>query len=244
MINRSSYALLASARNSRLTVQGFTLVELMVALALSLFLIGGLTVTYLSGRSAAMETEDLSRMQENIRFASDYLVRDIRNAGFRDYLTLSFRQYEMIGEQYAQYGDDQSELVVRYAGRGACGRVFADETELKVIENKYFVNDKGELRCFGKEIDVDGNVIPTGSGEPEERVTLAQGMSGISFEFLYRDGASPADPTVCDFYENDVLDDACIGVEMQLQFESEEPRVALLTAAFRNVIIDQVYERQ
>jgi hypothetical protein len=215
---------------------GFTLIELLVAMALSMFLIGGLLLTYLSGRSAALESETLSRMQENIRFASDYLVRDVRNAGFRDHLTLTMNQYRLIGEQFARYGADNSELIIRYAGRGSCGNVFGDE-ELKVIENLYFVNNNGDLVCIGNELAPDGSV------EHTRTVVLVTGLDGIEFQFLYAPGANPADPGVCDFFDNDVVDDACIGVRMELAFTDEETRVARINAAFRNVIVDRIYRR-
>lgn len=215
---------------------GFTLIELMVAMALSMFLIGGLLLTYLSGRSAALEAETLSRMQENIRFASDYLVRDVRNAGFRDHLTLTMNQYRMIGEQFARYGSDTSELIIRYAGRGSCGNVFGEE-ELKVIENRYFVNNNGDLVCVGNELAPDGSIDHT------RTVVLVTGLDGIQFQFLYAQDASPADPDVCDFFDNDVVDDACIGVQMELAFTDEDVRVAQINAAFRNVIVDRIYRR-
>jgi prepilin-type N-terminal cleavage/methylation domain-containing protein len=148
--------------------RGFTLVELMIALTLSIFLIGAVILTFISGRGASLEAEQLARTQENLRFASDFLIRDIRNAGFRDQLTLHYPQYREIGRCFAKYGNvgrslearrdqpcsstgDNERLTIRYAGRGACGLAFQDDGELKLIENTYFLED-GELRCLGTEI--------------------------------------------------------------------------------------------
>lgn len=215
--------------------RGFTLVELMIALALSLFLLGGLLLTYTSGRAASLEAERLSRLQENIRFASDYLVRDIRNAGFRDLLTLTFEQDEIIGEGFAQYGagGDQSELIIRYAGRGACGRIF-EADGLKVVENRYFVDADGDLVCEGTEIGEDGTITTNAP------VALASGLSSVSFGFIFPGAAVT---NVCDYYAEEELETACIGVSADLEFEDDPPRVVTLTAAFRNVIIDTAYGR-
>jgi prepilin-type N-terminal cleavage/methylation domain-containing protein len=216
--------------------QGFTLVELMVALALSVFLLGGLLLTYSSGRTASLEAERLSRLQENIRFASDYLVRDIRNAGFRDLLTLTFQQDLIIGQGFAEYGEDgdQSELIIRYAGRGACGRVFEADV-LKVVENRYFVAENGDLVCQGSEIADDGSLTTS------EPVTLAAGLQSANFQLLFAVDEPNLD--VCDYYDPDGLDSACTGVRVDLTFEDDPPRQLQLVAAFRNVIIDRLYGR-
>jgi|GEM_PF-6111953 len=59
-------------KNVRLNGSGFTLIELMLAMAISLFLIGGVALIQSSSRATSAEAERLSRIQENIRFP-DYL---------------------------------------------------------------------------------------------------------------------------------------------------------------------------
>ena len=224
-----------ASTGSQNSIRGFTLIELMVALVLSLVLIGGLMLTYSSGRAASLEAERLSRQQENIRFASDFLIRDVRNAGFRDLLALTFEQDQTIGRSFAEYGNnDRTALIVRYAGRGACGRVFEADA-LKVIENRYFVADNGDLVCRGTEIDDEGEVTTI------DPVTLASGLDSIQFEFIFPPGATAA--TVCDFYDDDDLDTACTGVEICMAFAGDPVQSVDLIAAFRNVIVDRVYGR-
>lgn len=63
--------------------RGLTIVELMVGLALGLFLLGGVLHIYLSSNQTYRSTEALARMQENGRFAMDFLLPDIREAGFK-----------------------------------------------------------------------------------------------------------------------------------------------------------------
>lgn len=61
---------------------GLTIIELMIALLLSLLLIGGVLQIYLGTKTTYQVTEGLSRLQENTRFSTDMLARDIRMAGY------------------------------------------------------------------------------------------------------------------------------------------------------------------
>lgn len=61
---------------------GFTIVELMVGLLLSLLLVGGVLQVYVGTKTTYRITEGLSRLQEGTRFSVDMLARDIRMAGY------------------------------------------------------------------------------------------------------------------------------------------------------------------
>lgn len=61
---------------------GFTLVELMVAMAISLLLLGGVVTLFVSSKTTYERVERVSRVQENGRFALDAIVRDLRSAGY------------------------------------------------------------------------------------------------------------------------------------------------------------------
>lgn len=61
---------------------GLTLVEIMVALAISSVLIAGVIQIFASNKATYRLQEGLSRMQENARFALDFMTRDIRQAGY------------------------------------------------------------------------------------------------------------------------------------------------------------------
>jgi type IV pilus assembly protein PilW len=60
---------------------GFTLVELLVALALGLFLMGGVVSIFVSNQQSARTNNGIARLQENARFAVELLSREIRDAG-------------------------------------------------------------------------------------------------------------------------------------------------------------------
>jgi prepilin-type N-terminal cleavage/methylation domain-containing protein len=59
---------------------GFTLIELMIAMVLSLFIIGGTIQIFISGKAAYNETQRFGQLQSDIRFISDIMTRDIRGA--------------------------------------------------------------------------------------------------------------------------------------------------------------------
>jgi type IV pilus assembly protein PilW len=60
---------------------GFTLVELMVGMALGIFLVGGVVSVYVSSQQNFKTSENLGRIQENARFAFELMGRDIREEG-------------------------------------------------------------------------------------------------------------------------------------------------------------------
>lgn len=64
----------------RLTA-GLSLIEIMVALAISSLLVLGLVEVFAASRTAYQLSTGLARVQENGRFAMDFLQRDIRMAG-------------------------------------------------------------------------------------------------------------------------------------------------------------------
>lgn len=68
---------------------GFGLVELMIAMTLGLILLGSLGYVFLGTRGAYRVTDNLSRMQENARYALDVMSRDIRMAGYSGCVNLA-----------------------------------------------------------------------------------------------------------------------------------------------------------
>lgn len=62
-------------------VAGMTLIELMIALLIGIILVLGLVQIFSASRTAYQLSEGVARVQENGRFAIDYLQRDVRMAG-------------------------------------------------------------------------------------------------------------------------------------------------------------------
>jgi type IV pilus assembly protein PilW len=63
-------------------IRGFSIVELMVAMAISLLLLTGVVSIFVSSKTSYETTERMSRIQENGRFALNSIMTDLRASGF------------------------------------------------------------------------------------------------------------------------------------------------------------------
>ena len=61
---------------------GISMVEILVALVISLFLLGGVIQVYVANKATYSFTNSIGRIQENGRFAIDTMTTDLRMAGF------------------------------------------------------------------------------------------------------------------------------------------------------------------
>ncbi|UOA07566.1 PilW family protein [Methylobacter sp. S3L5C] len=61
---------------------GLSLIEIMIALLIGAFLIGGVLQIFISSKQTYRMQQNLSRLQENGRFSLDFLAKDIRMAGY------------------------------------------------------------------------------------------------------------------------------------------------------------------
>ncbi|MBU2971083.1 PilW family protein [Pseudoalteromonas sp. C2R02] len=62
--------------------RGFTLIETMISLVVSAFILAGVMFTYLSMKVTTKATLDIGELQESARLAMDILSQDIQQAGF------------------------------------------------------------------------------------------------------------------------------------------------------------------
>lgn len=69
-------------RAARRRDRGFGLVEIMVAMVISAFLVAGAVVVFMQGRNSARTSDAASRVQETLRYALDTIEPDVRMAGF------------------------------------------------------------------------------------------------------------------------------------------------------------------
>jgi len=68
--------------NKRTRQAGFSLIEMMVAMALGLLLVVVIGQVFITSKESYRTTEDLSRLQENARFAAAQMSRVVRMAAF------------------------------------------------------------------------------------------------------------------------------------------------------------------
>lgn len=90
---------------------GVTLIELLVALLIGAILVLGLVQVFAASRAAYQMSEGMARVQENARFAMDFLQRDIRMAGH--YGCVNDQAHLVKGE-----GDPVSHLGTYVSGAG------------------------------------------------------------------------------------------------------------------------------
>ncbi|MBE0510937.1 MAG: PilW family protein [Gammaproteobacteria bacterium] len=76
---------LSASRSGRSLQLGFSLIEIMVAMAIALLLLLGLTVMFVNASSNYRELNNASRQLENGRFALQIMREDLRHAGFYGY---------------------------------------------------------------------------------------------------------------------------------------------------------------
>lgn len=62
---------------------GLSLIELLIAIALSMVLMLGAIQVFITTKNSYKINQELSEIQENGRFALNFLARDIRNAGYK-----------------------------------------------------------------------------------------------------------------------------------------------------------------
>jgi len=61
---------------------GYTLIELLISMAIGLFILAGVVTVMLDGKRNFNHQDELSYLQENARFIKDTLTRDIKMAGY------------------------------------------------------------------------------------------------------------------------------------------------------------------
>lgn len=62
--------------------QGFTLIEMMISLAISAFVLAGVFGVFIANKRSYESQNLIMDAQQNARFALDLIARDVRNAGF------------------------------------------------------------------------------------------------------------------------------------------------------------------
>jgi type IV pilus assembly protein PilW len=99
-MTKSSSKLLKMNATQMNKQQGFTLVELMVSLALSLIVIGAAVSALLVSRQGFTSVDVASQLRDNARFATDFITRLSVQSGFKDALfvdTAAEKQFKAVG---------------------------------------------------------------------------------------------------------------------------------------------------
>jgi len=156
-------------RKRILKEQGFTIVELLVAMAVSLLALGAIYSTFQSQHKSYLMQEEVAAMQQNIRAAMYHIQREIRMAGCDP------------------------------TGNAGAGIVTANSDSISFTEDVWDGSDgsgpDGDIGDPNEDITYNLD-DPDGDGVDDELdrndQTVAQNIDALNF--VYLDGASP--PTV------------------------------------------------
>ncbi|MFU8838493.1 MAG: PilW family protein [Thiohalomonadaceae bacterium] len=94
--------------------QGLTIVEMLVAMAISLILLAGVAQIFLSNRDSFRLQEGMAYVQENGRFAIEFMTRDVRMVGF-----MGCRAETVVNNVDPSKGNDAAKLGLGDPGSGA-----------------------------------------------------------------------------------------------------------------------------
>jgi len=115
---------------------GFSLIELMVALTLSLLVVGGSLATFKVQQSAFERQGAMGEVEQNVRFGLDMMVEDVRQAGYLTNLDINRVVLTPLNDN-AVGGDGmvdgQDAITVRYAvGDGTATLITASPTVVQI----------------------------------------------------------------------------------------------------------------
>lgn len=114
-------------KHPRVFQQGLSLVELMVALVLGLFVVGSLVALYINTKETYLMTENMSRLQENGRIALTMMARDIRWADYRTCVTNDLNPNAVAGTDGNAFVAPQDTITTIFQSNG-CGQAPATTT--------------------------------------------------------------------------------------------------------------------
>jgi type IV pilus assembly protein PilW len=149
----------------RPAMKGFSLIEMMTALAISSVLLLGSVTVFVSNDRASVLRNGTAELTETGRLAINTLSRDIRMAGYRDsdWMLGTIDDAVAVADRESELGGDT--ITVRYAAPRDCNFVLAPTG---LVTNEYVVRD-GNLECNGE---------PIVAGVEDMQIYLAQDTDG------------------------------------------------------------------
>lgn len=93
--------------------QGFTLVELMVSVAIGMIITVGVLAVLVSGANIYKRSDGRARIQENARFAMSVMQQELREAGYMGCFNLNMfpTRYTNLAKDPDDYGNDYAVMV-------------------------------------------------------------------------------------------------------------------------------------
>jgi type IV pilus assembly protein PilW len=163
------------------TQRGMSVIELMIALAIGLFLTAGLISLFVNSKQSYRLNENMARLQENARFAMTFIARDIRMTDYRGCLKDGRKADALAGVNNDPKGYEDSDSISLSWQTNRCDRDIDgdgdvdkdDEEPASTTTVVYWIEDKDDgigPRLF-RTIEVGGVV-----GDEQE---LVRGIEGL-----------------------------------------------------------------
>jgi type IV pilus assembly protein PilW len=175
-------------------VQGLSLVELMIALALGMIIILAIGYAYIGTRVTFKQQDALGRMQENARYVFETLSKDLRMSGFAGSLcgqddtevtnglpSPADWDQDIFGSPVKGYEDASAtapEVTAEVYAGDALSIIHADSTREYVVSADAAA---GAAITF-VEVPADGNVVVAGcdNAKPRQAFVLAGGVNALA----------------------------------------------------------------
>ncbi len=173
---------------SKSSQQGISLVEVLVALGIGLFLIAGLIQLFISSRQAYKLQDAYSRVQENGRIALDFIMQDARNSDFLACLrgnkntklfiqTYPYSQNK--GESFADYRNDTSINTKFKLTLGVSGVDNSTDTTVRVGTDSIIF---GGINGIGIPLNEKAEDINDDLQFQDARISVAKDLSNLSIK--------------------------------------------------------------
>ncbi|WP_415889495.1 PilW family protein [Neptuniibacter sp. SY11_33] len=164
---------------------GFSLLELMIAMVMGLFLIGGVISVFIGSSQSFRSNESLSRVQENGRFALEMISHELRSVGYKGecYDTV----IEIIDTTDSDYEAEALDLMNPLLGWGAAAGEFFEgdlngyQTNTDLIIIKHAAENAG-VQLTSDVDQNDTNVSVNGSMDSGDIVVLSNGLTCDMFQ--------------------------------------------------------------
>ncbi|CAK8720726.1 MAG: type IV pilus assembly protein PilW [Candidatus Electronema aureum] len=157
---------------------GFTLIEIMVSMAISSMVIGGIYGVYTIQQRSYTVQEQVTEMQQKLRSVLDFMNRDIRMAG-----------YDPGG--VCRVNKDNGGILIKKSQEFFFEYCDRDSTTNQWVLNRvmYSINNNN--------LDRNLTLINIGTGVvgPGQTRTIAEGVDGIEFLYLQGNGTPPPEAT-------------------------------------------------
>lgn len=220
------------------TQSGFSLVELMVALLMGSIVVLAATNLFTTNQRTFQLQQSVSDIQQQGRFALDYISQDLRRAGYRlgagfdgVLLTAETINGVVVPASSNNTGFNRSDrLSIQYAGVVDCeGDTVAVE---EIIGSTYWVNNNGQLMCMGT-VDPATNGLPLVENVESFQVLAGIGDGSVDFGVTWVDRYVPLNAVGTGFVT---------GINASMLIAADGPATSIPQQARTILLLDEVFQ--